>query len=600
MSFQIKKSYTSLKSLIMNRFHYPVAMATIIILALLPYYTNGTMVLGGEGNVLLDFTEHLHAHQYQWASQLVFGFPHMAPSANGANTILLMLVENLTGSVQITNFFLLFLIYFLPFLGMYLLALEVSSKPFIGFLCASFYLLNPFFLFWLTSLNQFNVLAGAILPFNLWIIYKNYNSNLKMFLHFGIISTLFSSAYTNPPLHGIVQISTLISVYIVSYQKNDRFIASEFFKKYSIILSSFILFNAWWLFSLLYSVTSALQIYSASFAKSWLEQTIASAESPLAKGLIFTQALGPAGWDFFGSFYNLGISIIICLIPVVLVVSIMFFSREKTLGRLSIYILILALGALFLSKGTNPPFGFIYKLLFNHVPFFNIFKSSLEKFGLLFIFLFSVLLLFVLNSCQNSNTLKKTFTILGLYLLFCLTPIISGNLIPEIDLKSYGKVSRKYIDKPKYIAARKNINEDHLIYKTLSLPGMGNYQVLMKNYQNNLYSGLDPVRYNIFKPFIASEDGAQANIIYNNFMKDNLFALLGLFNVHKLIVNEDFIPWFGTIGPEPQKIHERLKSLRMTSFDNISIYTNLKNFTPILHSPPQLFIINHLNKHTSG
>ena len=77
---------------------------------------------------------------------------------------------------------------------------------------------------------------------------------------------------------------------------------ARFFKKYSIILSSFILFNAWWLFSLLYSVTSALQIYSASFAKSWLEQTITSAESPLAKGLIFTQALGPAGWDFFGSF----------------------------------------------------------------------------------------------------------------------------------------------------------------------------------------------------------------------------------------------------------------------------------------------------------
>jgi hypothetical protein len=592
--FLISKQSPLLNCLLNNRFFFPVVVAIIITLALLPYYSGGTLLFGGEGNVFLNYTEHLHTHQYQWFSQYGFGYQSMAPGANGANVLLLMLVENLTGSIAITSFTLFFSIYFLPFLGMYLLSLEVGAKPLQAFLCASFYLLNPFYMCWLTNLNQFNIVAGAVLPFNFWVIHKYYDDNLKLFLYFGVISTLFASGYTNPPLHAIVQIATLVSVYIVSYHKNDRFLLIKFLKKYALTLISFILFNSWWLISLLNSVAAAMQIYSVSFAEDWLAATVSGAGSPLAKGLALAHIVPPIGSDFYGDFYGSGVSIIVSLIPIVMVMWLIFFTRSNHLIRLNLHILCLVLATLFLIKGSAPPFGIVYQLMFKYVPFFNIFKSPVEKFGLLLVFLFSILVLFVLMGCNDEKKQKKARSILGGYLLFCFIPVVSGHLVPEIDVK-IGHVSRKYTDKIKYASTRKYINKDFLIYKTLSLPGMGNYQVLMENSRNKLYSGLDPIRYNIYKPYIAPEEGPQAVAIFKNFMNSSLFSILGLFNVHKLVVNGDSMPWFGTIGArEPEKLRERLNGLPAVNFENISIHTNLEHFVPVLYSPSQIFYLKHV------
>jgi len=573
-------------------------MASMLSLALLPYYTDGTWVFGGEGNVFLDFTELLHNFQYQWLSQHQFGVESVVPGANGANTIALALFENLTGSIALTNFSLVFLIYFLPFFGMYLLSLQVGAKPFPSFLYASFYLLNPFYLSWLTGLNQWNQMAGAVLPFNFLIIHKYYDDNLKLFLFFGIISTLFASAYTNPPLHAIVHIASLISVYIVSYHKNGRFLLKEFIKKYTLIFISFFLFNSWWLINLVNSLGSfAIQAHAyTETSQAWLVETVRRAESPLAKGLILTHASDPSGSTFLGFFYDFWISLIVCLIPIILVIWLMFFNRQNHLIRLNIQILCLTLGSLFLLKGTFPPFGFIYQLMFKYIPLFNMFRSPIAKFGLLFIFLFSILILFVSQGSKDQKNLKKTQSFLGVYLLFCLIPMISGNLIPENKINIYadGKeiyASRKYTDKPEYVSTRKHINKQYLFFRTLSLPGMGNYQILMNIQQDKFYTGMDPIRYNIDKPFIAPEDGPHASAIYNNFMGENLMPLLGIFNIHKLVVNGNSIPWFGTIGPrEPNIIRERLKGLPVINFGNISIHTNLENFIPIIYSPSKIFI----------
>ena len=599
MPFQTSNSLHFLGSIQNNRYFYPLVMASMLSLALLPYYTDGTWILGGEGNVYLDFTELLHNFRYQWVSQHQFGIESMAPGANGANTIALASFENLAESIALTNFLLIFLIYFLPFFGMYLLSLQVGAKPFPSFLYASFYLLNPFYLSWLTSLNQWNQMAGAVLPFNFWIIHKYYDDNLKLFLFFGIISTLFASAYTNPPLHAIVHIAALISVYIVSYHKNKRFLLKKFLKKYTLIFISFFFFNSWWLINLVNSLGSLAVHLPRDYSVSSLarvSETLRGAESPLAKGLILTHASDPSGSSFLGFFHNFWISLIVCLIPIILVIWLMFFNRQNHLIRLNIQILCLTLGSLFFLKGTYPPFGFVYELMFKYIPLFNMFRSPVAKFGLLFVFLFSIIILFVSQGSKDQRILKKTQSLLGVYLLFCLIPVISGNLIPENKLNVYTGgneiyASRKYIDKPEYASTRKHINKQYLFFRTLSLPGMRNYQILMNIQHDKFYTGMDPIRYNVGKPFIAPEDGPYASAIYNNFMGENLMSLLGIFNIHKLLVNGNSIPWFGTTGPkEPNAIRERLKDLPVSNFGNISVHTNLEDFIPIIYSPSKIFI----------
>ena len=90
-------------------------MALVLALALLKYYSGGSLILGGEGNTVLNFTEHLKVTSYRWFSVYGQGMVNLAPSGTGVNILLLALLENLTKSTIIPNFTLVFSLYYLPF-----------------------------------------------------------------------------------------------------------------------------------------------------------------------------------------------------------------------------------------------------------------------------------------------------------------------------------------------------------------------------------------------------------------------------------------------------------------------------------------------------
>jgi len=226
-----------------NRFLYPLGMIPVLTLALSKYYLDGSLILGGEANIFLNFTEHLKATSYQWFSIYGQGMINLAPSGTGANKLLLALLENLSKSPFITNFMLVFSLYYFPFLGMYLAAREINLIPLSAFLVALFYLINPSILEYLTSLNQFNASVVTLMPFLFWITLRFYKDNLKLFLFSGATTAIFSFAYTNQPLGVIANLSSLVSLYIISFHVNKKMVYSEFLKKYLVVLSAFIFFN---------------------------------------------------------------------------------------------------------------------------------------------------------------------------------------------------------------------------------------------------------------------------------------------------------------------------------------------------------------------
>ena len=59
-------------------------------------------------------------------------------------------------------------------------------------------------------------------------------------------------------------------------------------------------------------------------------------------------------------------------------------------------------------------------------------------------------------------------------------PLLTGNMIPELFLgTTAGTATRKFTEQPQYKKLRGHINQEKLVYKILSLPGMGNYQILL-------------------------------------------------------------------------------------------------------------------------
>ncbi|MBU0477588.1 hypothetical protein KKC91_03350 [bacterium] len=559
----------------------------LLALALAPYYINNTIILGMEGDYVLDFSAHLSKFTFMWFPVYGVGLQNMSPSGTGLNILLLCLIEKLTGSIPITNFVLIFSIYFFPFLAMYLVCKAIKATPFTSFAIALFYVFNPFVLYYLTCINQWNVFGVTVMPMFLWVILKYYHSNFKLFFFFGLISACFSFTYSNPPILVIIHISVVFSMVMVSYYRNKKFILLEILKKYSIVIVSFIAFNLWWILNLFVgAVATAKEIYSASWAHSWLNTTVSGHRPILARMFSITTMIGiNPSWDFFTWWYSTMLARLITLVPIFMIIYfVLMVKSKKTRNSLNLAIFSTLLLVLFFVKGNASPFGFIYDLMFKHLPFFYIFKSPVEKFGLLYIFILSVLLLLIMNGIKAHKYYKPILCIFTVYLIVCSVPVLTGNIIPDYNLGSLGYGSRKYKDKNGYRQFRESVNKDNFQYRIFSLPGVGNYQVCLPNYNGKKYTGLDPVLMNTNKPFIAPYNGI--GVLYNNISSAKYAKLLGIYNIGKIMINEDLIPWFGIMEkesiPELKTIFD--KSMASKKWENITLYNNEDYFLPRIYT----------------
>jgi len=247
--------------------------------------------------------------------------------------------------------------------------------------------------------------------------------------------------------------------------------------------------------------------------------------------------------------------------------------------------------AIFLLKGAAPPLGTIYLFLFKNVPFFNIFKTPVEKFGLVYIFLLSILLLFTILGTKNHSHLKTGTIIFSGYLLLCTIPLLMGKAITEISFSDGVILSRKFKEKSSHKIFRNQINNEKLEYKILSLPGVGNYQVLFDSIEGKLYSGIDPLLSNTNKSTITPHNVNEFKIFYDKFiLNTENHKLFGFFNIGKLIIDGNLYPWFGQVGPGAEKLRNRYKNLHRKNFGNVSTHTILKNFIPVVYTTENLII----------
>ena len=229
--------------------------------------------------------------------------------------------------------------------------------------------------------------------------------------------------------------------------------------------------------------------------------------------------------------------------------------------------------------------GVLYELMFRYVPFFYIFKSPVEKFGVLSIFVMFVLLLSLFKGLESSKKNLGVFGLLGAYLVCCSIPVITGNLIPDYRLNSnFEMVSRRYIDKAGYKIVRSVVSDELPEYRILTLPGGANYQVCLKNYQNKYYTGMDPVSWSLSKPFLAPYNAPP--MLYSGLSHENYRKLFSLYNIRKVMINTDMVPWFGFIEQEgiPEMDWIFSKFMKKRTMDSIILYDNNDDPLPYFYS----------------
>jgi len=145
-----------------------------IFLILLIIFSNGYLILGGEGNYIINFQLIKNIGSSSWVPHINgIGFPSF--SLNGLTGIFdfFSFLQRIGLSIKAINIISAWLVYVLPFLSMmWLLSRALKIKFFTAYIISLFYILNPFSTYHLQGLMFWNVAPLFVLPLIFGCIYK--------------------------------------------------------------------------------------------------------------------------------------------------------------------------------------------------------------------------------------------------------------------------------------------------------------------------------------------------------------------------------------------------------------------------------------------
>lgn len=557
------------KSFIKENKYFFIVVILYLLIQYVFYFSQGSIVLGGEGNYWLNYRIYLeNGGYYTWLNYAT------GIQAASINTFLMYpLILSFMQNDAIRSFFIIATIYVMPFTVMYFLLKNIDGSKISHVIAISlFFVINPFSINFLYSLNPWGIHTLFIYPLYFLILLMFYKSDFLIFYVFGIVSLLFAYTFTNPPQMVLILFMLPVFLAVVQLMQINKIAFFDLIKKTIILYASFLMFHIWWLVQWVLILPDAQKLYTQKFARSWLE-SVSKDVSLIMKDLFSLSWSIPRNADqhFLAFYYNNQYIKLASFIPFFVILywlTLKRFTHNKVIKAICIILFLMTL----LLKAANPPFPQIMFFCFDHVPLCYLFKTAPEKFGVTFVFFISLLLFYVLNDIQI-KWLKWLFY--G-YIIIALFPFVSGQYIPPYKTDDKDYITRKYVDLDEFKDFRNAIDEKKMDFRLLSYPNGGNYQVKMQLHENMFYTGHDPILMNMRHNYIADHmELFNIKPLYETLDEPVHERLMYLYSVRYLVVNKRLRSWFGNISNK--KINELENALnkkykKVAKFGEIDLY----------------------------
>ena len=568
----------------------------LALLFCLTHYKEEFLLLRGDTGYPLDPEIYLKNHMYSWFNTYWTGQP-AGPALNFAFPLLpVIYLLNLVLDPSQSQIVLLTCLFFasgyLPYIFFSLAAPENYKSNMLGGL---FYMLNiPIITEWYVP-NPWFFLAYVGLPvtaIGCYFLTKCYWRGI-LWLIFGYLS--ITSGFANTPLILITVLSNILIVFYFGISKNINF-SKQLFLITSLV-TTFVLTNLWWLSLLLDFRQEGAAILRSIDISHWAVDSSRNANIFNLFTNSFTPSLDGDSIPYVKFIkHSLGFWSY-AFFPIIFLPHLLKNFKTPHIA----YLLIVYFVIMFLVKGTQSPFGGIYLLMLEHIPYFAIFKTPAEKFGVLFLFWQAFIL---------SITFKRNLhIIIGASIILLLAyPAYTGNLFADIltnkgiKLKASQKVPQSY----KKVATL--INEDEFNGRVLLLPLVHNYQV---TYNSTNYRGLPFLKTMIKKPLIGNWNIERDNafLFLKNLQNEPVFsAWAKRFNINWIVLNKDLgsqltkNPSDGIIDIELM-LNSGEGYKRVGEFENLTLYKakikeNSKDISsegiiPHIYSPSKINIIKY-------
>jgi hypothetical protein len=355
-----------------------------------------------------------------------------------------------------------------------------------GSTAAVLYMLNVYVMLDVLQPSFRPILAALPLMLYFWIRGLNQKTfSLRYPALIGLTSLIFASSSVNPTIFAPILVSFVF--YYLFFLATVKYRIIDSLKFAMTTATLYILLNFWWIST---SFVGMLEI-SPSLQKA------VSGVNFMGSTRLF-EALRLMGfWAFRVRFEEVGrplipyaylyyappLLILTYLIPIIALSAILMKSRNKFV----IFYSTLAVIGIFLSKGTNEPFGFVYKFLYENIPGFWIFREPFAKFTPVTLLSYSVLLGYsveaICHRLRGWATLKRgrfltslstlVLVVVVLIILVSAFPMITGKAIQDASWYGDSKFSL-YVDVPEYwYEAGEWLEENDKDARILLLPGAG-------------------------------------------------------------------------------------------------------------------------------
>ncbi|MFA5358751.1 MAG: alpha-(1-_3)-arabinofuranosyltransferase family protein [Patescibacteria group bacterium] len=454
-------------------------------------------------------------------------------------------------------------------LGVYVLLTTVfrgERRYLIGLLAALFYMFNIYALVMVWGMGIQIIYFYPFLPWLLTLFIRGIEGGkvIIYLLLFSLLNFLVAIAYSNASY--VVLVWLPIFAYFIFYlfvNRRDRQKVRVACIFTALLVVVWLLLNLYWLVPFVYDISSfsSAALKNAAYSHS-LGETVrgASVTAHLSNAVRlfgyqpFDDNFSYAPGDYFHSYspvYNgkIFFTILSYTIPLLALGSLLFlFKEEKKEKRRLVFFLLFSVAALFLYKGSQPPFGGLYVWAVNKFSLFGAFRHPMGKFGTFLVLGYAVLIGYTLSEIylwlkkKINATNAKTVLVVICVLLFVIYqyPFWQGDVFHEKGLISRSAlvgVPDYYREAAGWLATQP---ENFRIYP---VPETGFFGTALR--WDNGYDGADPAYPLLLRSVthLMNENGIEIKIwdeiSAETVNEQNAALLMGLLNTKYAMVRKD-------------------------------------------------------------
>lgn len=395
---------------------YSIAVITLLGLVALTWFRGEyDAVAGYDFAVSLKPLDDLRRSMYLWDERLYAGAPNILSTGTIPYFFLQYVFEQAAGSLYRGEMIFFTLILTLPGLTMYYFLRTVfagnSLCHRVSFFGAIFYMFNTFVVVKWNRGELLTLFAYGTLPYMLTLVEKG----LKGPIDIRYLAILVPGLVFFPLSLGHSADFLIVSGIIASFAFWR--LLSSFSRPVVLravlllVLASFM--SAWWAFPLLGGISSGAANISFTTNELGMVDYYSSWATLLNLMKMWFFSMYPTAVEFNTQFYRPG-----TLIFPIIAFSALLMKRN---GHI-LFFSVLALAGLWLSKGTAQPFPMIYKWMYQHLPYFFIFRAPSRYFPLIYTLSISILIGWsaanIIERTERFFPGRKIYRLPGVFFLF--------------------------------------------------------------------------------------------------------------------------------------------------------------------------------------